>query len=276
MAIPKFIAAVVRARSVTPRMRRVTVGGPGLAGFSSCGLGDERIKLLLPPEGERRPALPELDERGFRYPRGVPKPISRTLTVRRFDPEAGELDIDIALHDGPAADWSRHARPGEEVGIMGPTGGYEPSDRMLIAGDEAALPAIATITERLAPDARADVLVEVADANARLALESPADLDVRWLRRDGPAGARLVGAVAAYDWPREPVQVWAAGEALAMRAIRRHVRDELRLPRERYQVVGYWRDRLSEDQAIETHLAAQQAARDAGGSEAEIEDAGLY
>jgi NADPH-dependent ferric siderophore reductase len=256
MRFPTYTATVARGRSLTPRMRRVTVGGPGLAGFTSRDMADERIKLLLPRDGER--------------------PISRTLTVRRFDAAAGELDIDIALHDGPAADWSRHARPGDEVGIMGPTGGYELADRMLIAGDEAALPAIGTIAERLAPDARADVLVEVADARARLALDSPADLDVRWLERDGPAGAQLVQAVAGYRWPDEPLQVWAAGEALAMRAIRRHVRDDVQLPRERYQVVGYWRDRLNEDQAIEKHLADQQAARDAGANEDEIDDAGLY
>jgi NADPH-dependent ferric siderophore reductase len=256
MAFPTYDATVVRGRSLTPRMRRVTVGGPGLAGFGSRDLADERIKLLLPRDGER--------------------PISRTLTVRRFDREAGELDIDIALHDGPAADWSRHARTGDEVGIMGPTGGYEPADRMLIAGDEAALPAIATIAERLAPGARADVLVEVADTDARIELDSRADLGVRWLDRDGPAGAALAQAVLDYRWPDAPVHVWAAGEAFAMRAIRRHVRDDLRLPRERFQVVGYWRDRLTEDQAIETHLAAVQAARDAGASEAEIDDAGLY
>lgn len=89
-------------------------------------------------------------------------------------------------------------------------------------------------------------------------------------------GAALVRAVREATWPSEPPRVWAAGEAFAMRAIRRHLRDELGLPRERYRVVGYWRHALSEDEAIEAHLAAQDAARGAGASEEEIEDAGLY
>jgi NADPH-dependent ferric siderophore reductase len=283
MRVPVYAATVRRARSLTPRMRRVTLGGQGLTGFTSRGLPDERVKLLLPQAGQERPVLPEINEDGYHYPPGARRPISRTFTVRRFDPEGLELEIDIARHDGSAAVWSVRARVGEVVGIAGPTGGYEPAANgglHLIAGDEAALPAIATLLERLPAGARARVLVEVADASARLALDSRADAEVRWLDRGhapgAPPGAVLVHAVRELPWPGEPVQVWAAGEALAMRAIRRFLRDDVGLPRERYQVVGYWRDELSEDQAIEAHLAAQEAARVAGRSEAEIEDAGLY
>jgi NADPH-dependent ferric siderophore reductase len=282
MPIPADVGAVVRAVSVSRRMRRVTVGGAGLAGFASSGLPDERVRLLLPPPGHERPALPDVDERGFRWPPEAPRPLSRTFTVRRFDPGPVELDIDVALHDGPAAAWSLHAREGEQVGIVGPTGGYEPgvrAGRHLLAGDESALPAIATILERLPAAARADVLAEVADASAELELESRADARVRWLRRDGsgaPAGGLLAQAVRDFDWGPSPVRVWAAGESLAMRSIRRHLRDERGLPRDRFQVVGYWRDRLSEDQAIDAHLEAQRAARAAGASEDEIDDAGLY
>ena len=83
-------------------------------------------------------------------------------------------------------------------------------------------------------------------------------------------------AVREFDWPRAPVRVWAAGEALAMRSIRRYLRDDRALPRDHYQVVGYWRDRLSEDQAIEAHLEAQRKARAAGASDDQVDDAGLY
>jgi NADPH-dependent ferric siderophore reductase len=260
MRIPTYDAAVVRARSLTPRMRRVTVRSPAFERFATRDLADERVKLLLPRPGER--------------------PISRTLTVRRFDRRALELDIDIAVHDGPASVWSLHAREGDPIGIMGATGGYElDGGRHLLVGDEAALPGIATILERLADTASADVLVEVGDASAELELDTSARARITWLHRDrhhARPGALLVGAVLGYRWPKAPVRVWAAGEALAMRAIRRHLRDELGLPRERYQVVGYWRDRLNEDQAIEKHLEAQRRARAAGASEDEIDDAGLY
>ncbi|MGH2804416.1 MAG: siderophore-interacting protein, partial [Thermoleophilaceae bacterium] len=97
MRIPTYAVAVVRTCTVTPRMRRVTVGGAGLEGFASRGLPDERIKLLLSRPGQRRPVLPAIDENGYHYPRGAPRPLSRTFTVRRFDPDALELDIDVAL-----------------------------------------------------------------------------------------------------------------------------------------------------------------------------------
>jgi NADPH-dependent ferric siderophore reductase len=263
MRIPTYTVSVLGSRSLSPRMRRVTLGGAELRGFQTRGEADERVKLLLPArDGDR--------------------PVSRTLTVRRFDPDALELDIDIALHDGPAASWSLSAEEGEEVGIMGATGGYDldagPSHHLLV-GDEAALPAIATILERLAEDARADVFLEAGDPSAELALDTAAGAEISWLHRGGNGsrpGDLLVEAVRSFDWPSTPVRVWAAGESFAMRAIRRHVRDELGVPHELHRVVGYWRERLTEDQAIERHLEAQRAARERGASEDEIHDAGLY
>jgi NADPH-dependent ferric siderophore reductase len=281
MRIPVHPAVVRSSHALTPRMRRVTLGGEGLDGFGSRDAADERVKLLLSPSGDGGPVLPRIDERGYRYPPGAERPVSRTFTVRRYDPVAAELVIDIARHDGWAADWAARARAGEAVGIAGPTGGYGAASsegRHLLAGDETALPAIATILERLPAAANAEVVVEIGERSAEQALTSRATVRSRWLVRDpgAPAGARLVRALCDLEWGREPPRVWAAGEALAMRAIRRHLRDELRLARDRYQVVGYWRDSLNEDEAIEAHLAAQEAARAAGASEAEVEDAGLY
>lgn len=248
---PTYTATVLRAADITPRLRCVTVA---IDGFQTRDLPDERIKLTFPG------------------------PVRRTFTVRRH--EGRELDIEFAIHDGPAVAWAYAARPGDELGVLGPSGGYEPGargGRHLILGDESALPGIATILDRLPPDAVADVVVEVGDPAAELALGTAATARVRWVGRGAaPASARLVEAVLAFEWPEEPVAVWAAGESLAMRSIRRHLRDELALPRERLQAVGYWRDRFTEDESIEAHLAGQEKARAAGASEDEIHDAGIY
>ena len=83
-------------------------------------------------------------------------------------------------------------------GSRGPAGGYDPGEdarRHLLLGDETALPAIATILERLPAGARADVLVEVPDETAEIPLPGIDGTRVTWLRRDGsaePAGALLV------------------------------------------------------------------------------------
>ena len=176
MAVPSYHAVVVRTRAVTPRMQRVTVGGPGLEGFASRGVPDERVKLLLPQPGQERPALPVVDERGFGFAPGEERPTMRSFTLRRFDPATLELDLDFVTHDGHASAWARAARAGDAVGIMGPAGGYEPgagARHHLLAGDETALPAIATILASLPAGTRADVLVEVCRCERGAAARRP-------------------------------------------------------------------------------------------------------
>jgi NADPH-dependent ferric siderophore reductase len=283
MRIPAYVVPVRRSVAVSARMHRITLGGAELAGFTSVGLADERVKLLLPRPGQHRPVLPTVDERGLHYSAGAVQPVSRTMTVRRFDPAALELDIDIALHGhGGVAAWALHAREGDYVGIVGPAGGYRPApeaDCHVIAGDDAALPAICTILERLPAGVRAQVFVEVEDDTDELTIESAADAQVVWLHRRGRApraDGPLVRAVTGLAWPAGRVDVWAAGEALVMRTLRRYLRDELRLDRNRFQVTGYWRHQLTEEEAVETHLVAQDTARAAGASDNEVEDAGIY
>ncbi|MGH3586046.1 MAG: siderophore-interacting protein, partial [Pseudonocardia sp.] len=83
-------------RMLGSALLRLTLGGDGAAGFEShapC----EHVKLIFPDEhGELR--LPEVNGLMLRWPR--PLPVSREYTVRRFDAQAGEIDIDIALHAG--------------------------------------------------------------------------------------------------------------------------------------------------------------------------------
>ncbi|MHC3464670.1 siderophore-interacting protein, partial [Streptomyces flavovirens] len=66
--------------------------------------------------------LPERNGAMLRWPR--PAVVSREYPVRRYDPDAREIDIDLALHDGGlASDWAREARPGAVGLVAGPPGG---------------------------------------------------------------------------------------------------------------------------------------------------------
>lgn len=283
--VPLYRCDVLRVQQLTARLRRITIGGDGLRGFAGGRDADERFKLLLPADGEREPRLPALVDGAvdLAADRGL-WPHMRTLTVRSFDPVARELAFDLALHPGGvASDWALRTRPGDPVAVVGPRGAYRPPPgvtRHVLAGDHAALPAIATILERLPAGHRARVLVEVEDAADELELSSEAALAVTWLHRDGVPrgeGSRLARAVR--DLPPVSLRgaaLWAAGEAGTMRAIRRYLRDELGLPRGAFQVSGYWREHLSEDEAIVADQNATQAARAAGQSDAAIEDAGIY
>src|SRR6185436_89057 len=86
-------------------------------------------------------------------------------TVRRLDAAARLLTLDIVLHgDGPGERWVRSARPGDRIEGIGPRGKITTSpaaDWHLFIADEAALPATFVMTESLAADSSATLILEV-------------------------------------------------------------------------------------------------------------------
>lgn len=244
---------VVRVESLTPRMRRITLGGGELDGFESRGPADH-VKVFFPPAGEAEPALPSLGPEGRPVPpadgRVSPR---RDFTPRRFDAERRELDLDFVLHGaGPAASWAAAAAPGSALGIGGPRGSkLFPTDLdwYLIGGDETALPAIGRWLEGLPAGARAIVRIEVSDAGDELPLVTGADADIRWLHRgDAEAGTTslLADGLAELTLPPGDGFAWFAGEAGSLRAVRRHLREVVELPAERVDVSGYWKRGVAE------------------------------
>ncbi len=137
--------------------------------------------------------------------------------------------------------------------------------RMLLAGDESALPAIATVLEALPAGTGAVVYAEVADAAEERELPSAAGgAEVRWVHR-GRGGA-LVDAVREAGADLDGVDAaWVAGEAYAVRALRRHLVEDRRLPKAAVEFSGYWRRALTQDDApTEEDLAwAAERAADA-------------
>ena len=53
--------------------------------------------------------------------------------------------------------------------------------------------------------------------------------------------SRLAEVVEGIDWPDGDGYFWMAGESAQMRAIRKHLMRERRLPSTAYDVMGYWR-----------------------------------
>ncbi|MEE1748590.1 MULTISPECIES: siderophore-interacting protein [unclassified Streptomyces] len=236
---------VVRVTTVGAGLLRVTLGGAGTEGFQAHS-PDEHVKLIFPdPDGTLR--LPEPNGAMLSWPR--PALVSREYTVRRYDQDAGEIDIDVAAHDGGlASDWARAARPGDVMHVAGPPGGLivpHTYDRYLLAGDITALPAIARWLEELPRSAKGWAFVEVVDAAQEIELSAPEGVEVRWLHRgDLPAGTgdALERAVTAVTVPEgERVYVWVAGEAGRIKPLRRWARDELRLDRADHDITGYWK-----------------------------------
>ncbi|MFD9613612.1 siderophore-interacting protein [Streptomyces sp. NPDC004288] len=239
-------ARVVHTERITPHMVRVVLGGPGLAGFAADTYTDHYVKLLFAPEGVSYPEPFDMERIRAEFPRDQ-WPTTRTYTVRAWDPVHHELTIDFVVHgdEGLAGPWAARAQAGETVRFLGPGGGYAPdpeADWHLLAGDESALPAIAVALEALPEGARAQAFVEVSDAAEEQKLATSKDVHVTWLHRgDRPAGEALVEAITALEFPAGDVQAFVHGEAGFVKELRRHLRHDRSVARERLSISGYWR-----------------------------------
>ncbi|KAB0500754.1 siderophore-interacting protein [Pseudomonas moorei] len=232
---------VLRVVDQTPRMRRITLGGPELAGFVSLGT-DDHIKLLFPQNAAEQAALETL-VLGAGKGDG-PMPAMRDYTPRRYDLDTLELDIDFVLHgDGPASTWAEQAKPGQFLHIGGPRGSMivpDMFDSYLLIGDETALPAIARRLEGLPANRRALVIVEVENGKEQQVLQSAAEVNVIWVLREGGKD-HLLSTVRQIKVPTGSLYAWVATETKVSRQIRRVLLDEHGLDEQFVKAVGYWR-----------------------------------
>lgn len=242
---------VLRTAPVTPGMRRITFGGPELAGL---GQGPN-LKLLLPPRPGAELHLPMPDAEGKPiWPADEAlKPVIRTYTVARLDPVAGELDVDFVMHgdEGVASGWAARARPGEEIGLAGPGGRtVQPAARTILAGDQTALPAITGILAELPATAAGEAFIEVPGPAEEVALRHPPGVTITWLHHGAHGAGRtalLTEAVKALSiGAEEDVFVWVAAEAETCRTLRAHLTETCGIERRRTLVVAYWKLGLSE------------------------------
>ncbi len=232
---------VLRVVDLTPRMRRITVGGPELAGFISLG-SDDHVKLFFPQNQQELTALETLELGAGKKTDAMPP--MRDYTPRRYDLDTLELDIDFVLHgDGPAATWAAQAKPGQFLHIGGPRGSMvvpDIFDSYLLIGDETALPAIARRLEELPGNRRALVVVEVENALEEQTLESAAAVEVTWVHRDNPEHD-LLKTVEGLTIPPGTLYAWVATESTLSRKVRRVLLDTHGLNDEFVKAAGYWR-----------------------------------
>lgn len=235
-----------RVQALTPRMVRVTLAGPELAGFPVPEPAAS-VRLLIPSSGRSRLVIPEWNGNEFLLPDGQ-RPIIRTFTPRRYRPDELELDLDIVLHKGGATStWAASASHGAPAAISGPGRGYDldpAASAFLLVGDETAIPAIAQLLEALPEDKSIRAIIEIARPDSRLALPDHPQATVEWLNM--PAGEApgnsLIATVEEAELA-EGTKFWVAGEAAAMHKIRQHLFKERGLPRSNATVRGYWKKR---------------------------------
>ncbi|MEB0093146.1 siderophore-interacting protein [Pseudomonas sp. CCI4.2] len=229
---------VIRVVDLTPRMRRVTFSGPQLEGFISLGT-DDHVKLIFAQTPEEQAVL---DTFVPGAPDDGPRPAMRDYTPRRYDPKAGELEIDFVLHgEGPAATWAAQATPGQFLHVAGPRGSMivpDIFDSYLLIGDETAMPAIARRVESLPANRAALVVMEIEDSAEQQTFNSAAQVDVIWVVR---SEQKLVDVVRKLEMPEGELYAWVATEAALSRKIRRVLLNEFGLSEALVKTSGYWR-----------------------------------
>ncbi|MEC3891800.1 MULTISPECIES: siderophore-interacting protein [Nocardiopsis] len=245
-------ARVVRTERTTANFITVTVGGPDLARFEFLGL-DQCVRVFLARPGQDRLTMPEsADERWYPEYREMPdevRPYVRNYTMRRFDPDALELDIEFVAHgdESPASGWALSARPGDEVGLF-PEGIYylppADTDWQLLVGDESAVPALLSIVEGASEDLRAQVYLEVPSQQDVRTVNAPPGVRVHWLPRQDPhatPGRLALETVRSATLPKGRPYCWVAGENGLPTGLRRALVREHGVPKSDITFLGYWR-----------------------------------
>ncbi len=247
---PAFRRVMVRGvEALTPRLVRVTVGGPDLVGFALSEPAAS-VRLLLPAPGSDELVIPLWHTNEFLMPDGS-RPTIRTFTPRRMR-AADELDLEIVLHgEGVASTWASAAEPGIKVAVSGPGRGYSidaAAPEFVLAGDETALPALCQLLEHLPNATPVQVHIEIAHADARLELADHPLATLHWheLTPGAEHGDALVAAVTSATFSTD-ARIWAAGEAAAVQRVRKHLFEIRGIPRAHASVRGYWKDRVAGD-----------------------------
>jgi NADPH-dependent ferric siderophore reductase len=262
---PVHTFEVVRSEQLTPHLIRVVLGGDGFDSFIPNEFTDAYVKIVFVNHGVDVGALPQpLTLDSFKSLPAEQQPTVRTYTVRRVDTERREISIDFVVHGehGVAGPWAASATPGQPAYLTSPNGAYAPdpaADWHLLAGDEAAVPAIGAALETLPDNAIGKVFVEVAGPGDEIALSAPSGVEVRWIYRGGRADlvsedvagdhAPLVAAVKEAEWLPGQVQVFIHGEAQAvMHNLRPYIRKERGVNAKwAGSISGYWRRGRTEE-----------------------------
>lgn len=182
--------------------------------------------------------------------------VLRTYTIRDWRPDTGEIVLDFVVHgdEGLAGPWALGVQVADEFTFRGPGGGYAPDTETpdiahLLVGDLSALPAIEAALERI-PDGRAgQVVLAIDDAADRRELAS--HLPVEWVVAGSLTEAYQGAVEYVRDWEQPAgteLEVFVHGEAAFVRELRRHLRVDRRVAKERQSISGYWKQGRVDEQ----------------------------
>ncbi|ALQ10361.1 MULTISPECIES: siderophore-interacting protein [Pseudoalteromonas] len=221
-------ANVLSTEQITPHLQRIVVGSEDFNDLTSQYIGNY-VKVLFPKDGE--------------VDFNLKTACMRSYTIRHVDAQTGALTLDfvINMHQGPATDWAKIAKVGDELGIAGPgpkkLDNYAHSHYVLL-GDLTSVNAIKGYVQQLPLISKIDAFVHVPTEKDIIDLET--SRDVNWLVTDN-ADEALLSALQNLHITAEPPIVFMALEAGLVRKAKALLTEQFNIPRGNIFSSGYWK-----------------------------------
>ena len=251
---PPRMIEVLRIEQPHPEIKRVIFSGSDLKGFPS-NMNGSHIKLFFPQAHQQEPVLPTLGPKGPIWPSKFERPITRTYTLRFYDPLINEIAVDFAWHSisnhkhqGPACRWLAQVKKGQRIGLAGPGGPdplIHPAQIQIFIGDTSALGALWALTEMPSSSVRFVYLVANHDADFELPRQHiqcyrPKDYPTlntltQDLRFDLENRLNTFGITQDSD-----LAAFIAGENAMVLSIRNYFKNEFQLTKKRMYAIPYW------------------------------------
>ncbi|WP_407713735.1 siderophore-interacting protein [Comamonas testosteroni] len=224
-----FKVTALRCVLVSPHMMRLTIDCSALPQIRPT-LAAQWLKVYVPqPDSSRS--------------------VGRAYTVRRYDNTTHELDLDFFLHGdtGPIGSWASRVKHGDqfEISELRSRSGFNVADcpeKLVLFGDETALPAIASILEVLPEKISVRAYVSIDDAlEEGYLIGSPAANSVTWIHRTNIDDEKMQQAAAAsvLEFGND-ARFWIAGESGVVKATRARLLEE-GVERSLIDSSGYWK-----------------------------------
>lgn len=208
------------------------------------------VKLLFPEPITGEILFPKLDEDNKIVVSDKVRQLARSYSVREFDSVTNQLFIDFAIHEsGLATVWSRHAKVGDQIGLVGSAGKLSFTDNCLVLmGDISAAPAICYTLEHLPEKQKVYAFILVNHAKDIVPLPDNENVQVNWLIQNNTKPNQLVDVVINTEFAeQDKLMFWGGMESSLAQQLRRALKDKYtQLAPEAIYITSYWREGFAE------------------------------
>ncbi|WP_286889765.1 siderophore-interacting protein [Pseudoalteromonas sp. ESRF-bin5] len=238
---------VLSTKQITPHLQRIVLGSDEFTDLTSDHIGSY-VKVLIPKNGVADFNLKTA--------------CMRSYTIQNVNKSNGAITLDfvINMHQGPATNWAKVAKVGDELAIAGPgpkkLENYQHSHYVLL-GDLTSVNAIKGYVKQLPINAKIDAFIHAPTDADIISLDSTRQ--VNWLITTTPE-IEMANALSTLQQHEQPPIIFMALEAGLVRELKTLLTSKLAVPRTNIVSSGYWKKGLnSENYKLERQANTQTA-----------------